>query len=330
MKLIIASLFVLLSAFCFADDSRPASLTIAPLAADTAANTHFEVIWKLPYKGKQIPKFSLDFDASTQAISPKQVSHESNTLVERWNIQRDQGLAGMQFSVNGLQGSNYQVLVRIPSRDGNTLTAVLNTEVTSFTIPEAQQLSSSNILLAYIILGFEHILAGLDHLLFVFALVLLIARFSLLLLTISSFTVAHSITLIAVSLGWMQVAGPPVEAAIALSIVFLARELISIEKGNKSLTATYPWLVAFSFGLLHGMGFAGALKDIGVPEEEAIAALLSFNIGVELGQLIFVLAALLVIKIIKYIPIPQWSRLLPAYGIGSVASIWLLQRLMNF
>ncbi len=330
MKLLCGLLLSIFCTVCVADDSRPASLTLAALNGEDIAPTHFEVVWKVPYKGRQIPALSVEFDAATKAISPKRISDEYNTVVKRWQIERAIGLAGLEITINGLEGSSYQTLLRVVSGETGTLTAVLNTENTRYQIPALQQPVSDNIIIAYTVLGFEHILTGIDHLLFVFALVLLISNIRTLLLTITSFTAAHSITLIAVSLGWMQVPGPPVEASIALSIIFLARELIALERGGSSLAARFPWLVAFAFGLLHGMGFAGALSDIGVPEQEAIAALLSFNIGVELGQLLFVCVVLLALQLVKKIPIPAWSRLIPAYGVGSIASIWLLQRLMNF
>jgi hypothetical protein len=152
------------------------------------------------------------------------------------------------------------------------------------------------------------------------------------LLTITAFTIAHSITLAAATLGMLWVPGPPVEATIALSILFLASELVKINRGQASLTAGYPWLVAFAFGLLHGLGFAGALADIGLPQHEIPLALLMFNVGVELGQLLFVAVVLTLVFALRKAPIhiTAWSRQLPAYGIGAMAAFWFIERTSNF
>ncbi len=184
----------------------------------------------------------------------------------------------------------------------------------------------------YTLLGIEHILSGIDHLLFVLALLLIVSGVRRLVFTVTSFTLAHSITLAAATLGWVWVPGPPVEAVIALSILFLASELVKINRGAQSLTARYPWLVAFAFGLLHGFGFAGALSQVGLPQNEIPLALLMFNVGVELGQLMFVMLMLAIIVALSRLRVqwPAWSRQLPAYGIGSMAAFWFIQRVSGF
>lgn len=179
----------------------------------------------------------------------------------------------------------------------------------------------------YIVLGVEHILLGIDHLLFVLALLLLITGLKRLVITITAFTVAHSITLIATSLNWISIPIAPVEAVIALSIVFLANELALKKKHQERLSEQQPWIVAFVFGLLHGFGFAGALANIGLPEGEIPTALLSFNIGVEIGQLFFICAALLVLKLISKITERSTIDKFAGYGIGICASFWLFERL---
>ena len=153
-----------------------------------------------------------------------------------------------------------------------------------------------------------------------------------LLITVTSFTLAHSITLAAATLGWVWVPGPPVEAVIALSILFLASELLKVNRGQSSLTASYPWLVAFTFGLLNGFGFAGALSQVGLPQNEIPLALLMFNVGVELGQLTFIVVMFLLIKALRKIPYkwPQWAYQLPAYSIGSIAAFWFVDRVIGF
>ena len=168
--------------------------------------------------------------------------------------------------------------------------------------------------------------------LFVLALLLIVGPTRRLLWAITSITLAHSLTLAAATLGLVWVPGPPVEATIALSILFLAGELLKVEQNKPSLTATYPWLVAFTFGLLHGLGFAGALADVGLPEHEIPLALLMFNVGVELGQLTFVLSVLAVVYLLKKLfrEMPNWAVQMPAYCIGSTASFWLIERVSGF
>jgi hydrogenase/urease accessory protein HupE len=178
----------------------------------------------------------------------------------------------------------------------------------------------------------DHILSGFDHLTFVLALLLIVSGARRLLITITSFTLAHSITLAAATLGVLWVPGAPVEATIALSILFLASELVKVNRGQPSLTASYPWIVAFVFGLLHGFGFAGALGDIGLPQNEIPLALLMFNIGVELGQLLFVAFILAIVMILNRLrrEWPAWTRQIPAYGIGGIAAFWLIERIAGF
>jgi hydrogenase/urease accessory protein HupE len=181
-------------------------------------------------------------------------------------------------------------------------------------------------------LGIEHILLGFDHLLFVLALLMLVSGGRRIVLTVTAFTVAHSITLVAATLGWIALRGAPVEATIALSIVFLAREILMTWRGQASLTERMPWVVAFVFGLLHGLGFAGALAEIGLPQNAIPLALLCFNMGVEIGQLLFVGAVLAVVMVSQRWLARLSSRLrwIPAYAIGSVASYWLIARVAAF
>jgi hydrogenase/urease accessory protein HupE len=184
----------------------------------------------------------------------------------------------------------------------------------------------------YLSLGVEHILFGLDHLLFVLALVILVKGLRRLTATITAFTAAHSLTLAAATLGWVHVPTPPVEACIALSIAFVAREILQVNAGQQSLASRQPWMVAFLFGLLHGLGFAGALSQVGLPAHAIPIALLFFNVGVELGQLAFVVAVLAVLTSVRQI---RWARRassgpLPAYALGTVAAYWVVARVVNF
>jgi len=181
----------------------------------------------------------------------------------------------------------------------------------------------------YTELGIEHILSGFDHLLFVLALLLIVRSSSMLIKTITAFTVAHSITLGFATLGFIHMPSRPVEAAIALSIVFLSLEIMRARKNNFGLTYRYPWIVAFIFGLLHGLGFAGALADIGLPASEIPVALLFFNVGVEIGQLIFVFAVILVVRSLRRFRFHElnWVQLTPVYFIGTLATYWFIERL---
>jgi hydrogenase/urease accessory protein HupE len=177
--------------------------------------------------------------------------------------------------------------------------------------------------------GIRHIAFGADHLLFVFGLLLIVRNGWTLVKTITAFTVAHSITLAAATLGYAQVPAPPVEAAIALSILFLGPEIVRRWRGETSFTIRNPWVVAFAFGLLHGFGFASALTSAGLPASDVPVALLCFNIGVEIGQLGFVGLVLILERGLKRLPVawPDWVRVLPGYAVGTMGAFWTIQRL---
>ena len=221
--------------------------------------------------------------------------------------------------------------MRLERADGRSQTTMLPTGQESFTIPE--KTTVFDVGKTYLQLGIEHIFGGFDHLLFVLGLVLIVGPSWPLVKTITAFTLAHSITLGAATLGWAQVPQAPVEAAIALSIVFLASELAHERMGKTGLTKKAPWLVALTFGLLHGFGFAGALAEVGLPPQDIPPALLFFNLGVEVGQLAFVLAVVAVMAGLKrFGPELQtrWLGWVPAYGIGTLASFWCIQRVVAF
>jgi hydrogenase/urease accessory protein HupE len=194
--------------------------------------------------------------------------------------------------------------------------------------------SALQVATAYLMHGVEHILFGYDHLLFVLALILIVRRGRVLLITVTAFTVAHSITLSLATLGLVHVPGPPVEATIALSILLLACELLRSDRGQASLTAQWPWLVAFSFGLLHGFGFASALTEIGLPQGDIPLALFAFNVGVEAGQLIFIAAVLGALRCAQWITFPalveRHARSVATYAIGITAAYWFIERLAGF
>ena len=222
------------------------------------------------------------------------------------------------------------VLVRIEFADGTTWVQRLTGDEPSASIPLRQ--SGWSMAGVYFELGVEHILFGIDHLLFVLALLIVTGGTMRLIKAVTAFTVAHSITLTAATLGFVHVPQPPVEATIALSIVFVAAEIVHQRGGREGITAHAPWVVAFTFGLLHGFGFAGALSEIGLPQGDVPLALLFFNVGVEVGQLLFIAAVLALIVPMRrtQVPFPRWLELMPPYAIGTVAMFWVIQRIAAF
>jgi len=238
-------------------------------------------------------------------------------------------LAGGRFAVSGLEATDTDVLFRIDYADGGSFTHRLVPARPSVVIPERP--GAFDVARTYTVLGVEHILGGIDHLLFVLALLLLVAGFRRLVATVTAFTIAHSITLAAATLGLVTVSAAAVEATIALSILFLATELARRAPGHGAhdgLATRFPWVVAFSFGLLHGFGFAGALSEIGLPEQAIPLALLFFNVGVELGQLAFI-AVVIGLGFAARRLGSDLGRLAPqpaAYVIGSVSAFWVFER----
>ena len=257
-------------------------------------------------------------------LAPARVERIFGAEIKRWTISTGAtGLEGWDVAVHGLQSTMVDVLVRIALADGRVVSHLLRPEAPSFVFHANDAGPAAA---GYFILGVEHILFGIDHLLFVLALVLIVRGVGLLVKTITAFTVAHSITLALATLGLVHVPSAPVEATIALSIVFVASEILRRHRGERGLTERAPWLVAGTFGLLHGFGFAGALSEVGLPANDIPLALLFFNLGVEAGQLAFVAVTLGVIALLRRIRLPEWSPILPPYAIGSVAMFWVIER----
>ena len=247
--------------------------------------------------------------------------------IKRWTISTGpRGLDGWEVTVHGLSATMVDVLVRIALADGRVVSRMLRPDAPSFVFTKE---TSGPAVGGYFVLGVEHILVGIDHLLFVLALVLIVRGVGLLVKTITAFTIAHSITLALATLGFVKVPSAPVEAVIALSIVFVAAEILRGRRGERGLTARAPWIVAFTFGLLHGFGFAGALAQIGLPPHDIPLALLWFNVGVEAGQLAFVAVVLGVIALIRRanFSLPRWTQFVPPYAIGGVAMFCVIQRI---
>lgn len=265
--------------------------------------------------------------AHADIISFPRVERLQGAEIKRWTIRTGpQGLEGWEVTVHGLSATMVDVLVRIAMADGRVVTHLLRPDAPSFLFSAEDTAPPAR---AYFTLGIEHILLGIDHLLFVLALALIVRGVGLLVKTITAFTVAHSITLALATLGYLNMPAAPVEAIIALSIVFVAAEIIRSRRGQSGLTERAPWIVAFTFGLLHGFGFAGALSQVGLPQNDIPMALLLFNAGVEAGQLAFVAVVLAIITLINRVrlPLPRWASLIPPYAIGGTAMFWVIQRM---
>jgi hydrogenase/urease accessory protein HupE len=328
MRIFIKLLGILLITFIsfntVADDLRPVSLNIKQISKN-----NFKAIWKIPSKNSKRMRLDLAFDKSTIIDGPIKKYSYGNAFIEEIHLKRDLGLTGLVVKVNGLERYSIDVLLRITDLEENTLTSIINNDKKFYEVKG--EISKNYNTLAYIKIGVEHILIGLDHLLFIACLIFVCSTKKKLFLTITGFTLSHSITLILSSMGILNIALPPVEAVIALSILFLALEIV---KNNKqSLTFKYPVLVSSVFGLLHGFGFASVLSDIGLPSKQKVLALLYFNIGVEIGQILFVaflfLIFLMASKLFKNLERDNYSKLI-GYFSGTTSIIWLITRLQSF
>ena len=291
----------------------------------------FEVIWKVPMRGGRKLAITPRLPDSLEAVGPVASRTVPGASVEHSSYRSDGGaLVGESIVIDGLSALQIDVLVQISLADGSQHSAILRPKSPSFTVPERE--SKWEVAGSYWRMGVVHILEGVDHLLFVLALLIIVSGFWNLLKTITAFTVAHSITLALATLGAVHVPPGPTEAIIALSIVFLAAEIIRQRTGKVGLTERYPWVIAFIFGLFHGLGFAGALSETGVPQDAVPLALLMFNIGVETGQILFVLVVLGALALLKRLPIsaPAGAWRVMPYAIGSLAAFWTIQRVATF
>lgn len=306
-----------------AHESRPAYLEIK----ETAVN-HYSILWRTPVlAGTRLP-VALKLPDGIRTVGEPITQQLSDSLIERRVVATDgDGLAGQRIDFVGLQATITDVLVRVQWLDGGQTTTIIRPSEAWIILSEPQ--GTWTVIREYTVLGIEHILSGIDHLLFVLALLLITKGTIPLIKTITAFTLAHSITLGLAALGFVRMPVAPIEAIIALSIVFVAVEIIHARQGVIGLTARSPWIVAFTFGLLHGFGFAGALSAIGLPVGHIPIALLFFNVGVELGQLMFVAAVLSVVALLSRIrlPLPRWAGLVLPYTIGSIAMFWVFQRI---
>jgi hydrogenase/urease accessory protein HupE len=324
-------LFLLLCcSAAFAHEVRPAYLELRQTSPDTYA-----ALWKVPGQGENLRLgLYVEFPAGSTNVTPPRATMANNAFTERWTVKCMGGLTGGTIHIAGLTGTMTDVLVRLERLDGTTQVTRLTPSAPSFVVEAAPRVRQ--VAWTYLVLGVEHILGGIDHLLFVLALLILVKGTRRLIATVTAFTLAHSLTLAGATLGFVHVPGPPVEATIALSIVFVAAEIIHSREGRAGLTEKFPWIVAFTFGLLHGFGFASALSEVGLPQTAIPIALLFFNVGVELGQLLFIASVFGIIALTRLatrrigIVQPAWAWRIPPYAIGSVAMFWVIQRLAVF
>lgn len=299
--------------------------------ADTSLSVRFKTSLYPPSRSAAAALVPL-LPASCQRMGPSRVTVEGGGRVERFGLRCEEGLVGQIFGVGGLRENAIDALLRVELRDGRSVQRVLRADEASLRIPDRPE--PLEVFLSYLDMGSRHIFSGLDHLLFVFGLVLLVSGgngyFSRLLVTLSAFTLGHCVTLSCAALGWIYFPSAPVEFLIALSVLALAVELARPARALRS--NRLPWLLAGGFGLLHGLGFAGALLEAGLPEGEILLALFSFNLGIEAGQVLFVvgvLASLALLRVVR-VPerLPEWSAQVPVYVMGSFAAMWCIERML--
>jgi len=314
---------LLLMAQAQAHESRPAYLEIV----ETVPN-QFSVLWRTPVLAGTQLLVRLKLPDGVTDLKPPLVQQLSDSRVERrWIDAGPEGLGGKRIEFAGLQLTITDVLARVEFLDGRKWTVIARPAQPWITIAETQ--TRREVAGTYVLEGIRHIMLGADHLLFVLGLLLIVKNRWMLVKTVTAFTVAHSITLALATLGVAQPAVPPLNVAIALSILFLAPEVVRCWRGQTSFTIRHPWVVAFVFGLLHGFGFASALIDAGLPRSELPLALVSFNIGVEIGQLAFVALVLSLVASFRVLQMhwPRWVQMLPAYTVGTLGAFWTIQRL---
>jgi hydrogenase/urease accessory protein HupE len=328
--LLILVLLVTAASHARAHEARPAYLELHQSGLET-----YDVLWKVPGKGEDLRLgLYVELPAGCSKSVEPHASMANGAYTERWAVKCVGGLTGGTIHIAGLAATLTDVLVRVERLDGTTQVSRLTPSAPSAAVEAAPSVFA--VARTYFVLGVEHILLGVDHLLFVLALLILIKGTRRLVATVTAFTFAHSLTLAGATLGYVRAPGPPIEAVIALSIVFIAAEIVHRRRGEAGLTERYPWLVAFTFGLLHGFGFASALSEVGLPQSAIPTALLFFNLGVEFGQLLFIAFVFASIALARRsarrigVLQPTWAWRIPPYAIGGVAAFWVVQRVAAF
>ena len=289
--------------------------------------TTYSLLWKRPTGGEVEIQIAPVVPEGCRLATPDRQQLTPGAVLVRGTLTCEGGLAGRTLRIAGLETTITDVLVRIHHADGRLESHLLRPATPSVTLGGVTTGLQRS--LSYVQLGLQHILLGVDHLLFVLGLLLIVANRWMLVKTITSFTVAHSITLAIATLGYASAPLPPLNAAIALSILFLGPEIVRVWRGETSFTIRHPWVVAFAFGLLHGFGFASGLSAMGLPRAEIPLALLLFNVGVEVGQVAFVVLVVLLERAFRTLEIrwPRWAQALPGYAVGSLGAYWTIQRM---
>jgi len=323
-RLAVSLLFAIASlvSVAHAHESRPAYLELKETAPG-----QFSILWRTPVlAGMRLP-LMLKMPDGVKNLKEPVLQELADSLVERrWIDAGLDGLAGKRVEIVGLQLTITDALVRVQLLDGRTLQMIARPSQPWVEIAASQ--SWWQVLETYVVDGIRHILFGADHLLFVLGLLLIVGNGWMLVKTITAFTIAHSITLAIATLGYADAPALPLNAAIALSILFLGPEIVRAWRGETSFTIRHPWVVAFAFGLLHGFGFASALTSAGLPRDDLPLALFSFNVGVEAGQLGFVALVLAMKRSFRILQIhwPRWVQALPGYAVGTLGAFWTMQR----
>ena len=286
----------------------------------------YSVLWKQSAGGETIIQITPVFPAGCSFVAPDRQQIEPGAVIVRGELRCGEPLSGKSIRIAGLEETATDVLLRVRHTDSRIETHLLRPASPS--APVGAATTRGERALAYLGIGIEHILRGVDHLLFVLGLLLIVKDRWMLVKTISAFTMAHSLTLAVATLGYASAPVPPLNAAIALSILFLGPEIVRVWRNETSFTIRHPWVVAFAFGLLHGFGFASGLASMGLPKNEIPLALLLFNVGVEIGQLFFVLLVLALERSFRVLEIqwPRWVEAAPGYAVGSLGAFWAIQR----
>ena len=306
-----------------AHEARPGFLELRETGPET-----YSFLWKKPTGGEIEIQIAPAIPAGCRLVTPDRQQLTPGAMIVRGTLTCPGGLAGKTIAIVGLEATVTDVLVRLHHADGRLESHLLRPATPSVTLGGVT--TATQRAMGYLRLGIQHILLGVDHLLFVLGLLLIVNRRWTLVKTITSFTVAHSITLAIATLGYASAPLPPLNAAIALSILFLGPEILRAWRGETSFTIRHPWVVAFAFGLLHGFGFASGLAAMGLPRAEIPLALLLFNVGVEIGQVAFVLLVVLLERAFRTLEIrwPRAIQLLPGYTVGGLGAYWTIQRMV--